>query len=432
MTTMRASRWLTAVVIGVGGLAMPALAQDRLAVGTLEVVPAGAAFGSTVGPAGALAGQLADGGRFGLLYDKLIDRATGAQIEFFRAYQLTLLVTDPARPHAFFAHRANGFAPADAVMMANLRTGAVTRLLDLPAVPVPGAIVTARFAVDAQRLVVLYPTANGGAPEWAVVDVAGATPATRRLAIPAPIAWGGTWWTISPDGTRLYRAVDDFQSSTSAIVVHDLATGAEVQRVALPFALGTDLSWNEALDAVVAARPGAGVMTFTALARDLTPLGTGVVPMASPCGAQVAISPASGRIYTFAGGGSYFSIALPATLTGARLGAAGPTDVSDVDAEAKSNCGELHLASPPGAPRRLRASVSSATASFAWENVGGASQFTLEAGIAPGRTDVSIALGPDSQWSLAGVPPGTYYVRVRGANTFGIGAASQEIPVVVP
>ena len=428
-STTRWSRWLAAVVCA-SGLAAPARAQDRLAVGGLEVVPAGSGFGSTVGPAGALAGQLADGGRFGLLYDRLIERSTGAEVEFFNTYHLSLLVTDPARPRAFFEHRANGFAPADAVMMANLRTGTVTHLLDLPAVP--GAIVTARFAVDAQRLVVLYPTANGGVPEWAVADVAAATPVVRRLAIPAPIAWGGTWWTISPDGTTLYRAVDDFQSSTSAIVVHDLATGGEVQRLALPFALGTDLSWNEALDAVVAARPGAGVMTFTALARDLTPLGTGVVPMPSPCGAQVAISPASGRIYTFAGGGSYFSMALPATLTGARLGAAGPTDVSDVDPEAKINCGGLHLASPPGTPRRLRASVVGATVSFAWENVGGASQFTVEAGLAPGPTDVSIALGPDSQWSLAGVPPGTYYVRVRGTNTFGRGAASPEIAVTVP
>lgn len=431
MTMMRARSVLAAIVCA-GLVSTTVHAQDRLAVGGLEVVPAGSGFGSTIGPAGALAGQLADGGRFGLMYDKLIDRLTGAEVEFFNAYQLSLLVTDPARPRAFFAHRAHGFAPADAVMMANLRTGVVTPLLDLPAVPVPGAIVTARFAVDAQRLVVLYPTPNGGAPEWAVVDVAAATPATRRLAIPAPIAWGGTWWTISPDGTTLYRAVDDFQSSTSAIVVHDLATGAEVQRLALPFALGTDLSWNEALDAIVAARPGAGVMTFTALARDLTPLGTGVVPQASPCGVQVAISPASGRVYTFSGGGSYFGMALPATLTGGQLGAAGPTDVADVDAEAKVNCGGLHLASPPGAPRRLSGSVAGHTVSFAWENVGGASQFTIEAGVAPGRTDVSITLGPDSQWSLAGVPSGTYYVRVRGANTVGIGAVSQEIPVVVP
>ena len=67
-----------------------------------------------------------------------------------------------------------------------------------------------------------------------------------------------------------------------------------------------------------------------------------------------------------------------------------------------------------------------------WTNVGGASRFVLEVGAAPGRTDLSVVVGPDSQASFSGVPPGTYYLRVRGANAFGGGHPSNEIRVVIP
>ena len=52
--------------------------------------------------------------------------------------------------------------------------------------------------------------------------------------------------------------------------------------------------------------------------------------------------------------------------------------------------------------------------------------------VAPGRTDLSVYLGPDSHTAFAGVPSGTYYLRLRGGNEFGGGRPSQEIRLVVP
>ena len=54
-----------------------------------------------------------------------------------------------------------------------------------------------------------------------------------------------------------------------------------------------------------------------------------------------------------------------------------------------------------------------------------------DVGLAPGRTDLSVYLGPDSHTSFAGVPSGTYYLRLRGGNEFGGGRPSAEIVMVV-
>ena len=86
----------------------------------------------------------------------------------------------------------------------------------------------------------------------------------------------------------------------------------------------------------------------------------------------------------------------------------------------------------PGAPRALTAQVSPSLLSLHWTNVGAASGFVLEVGFAPGRTDVSVFVGSSPNVAFAAVPPGIYYVRVRGGNEFGGGRPSDEIRVVVP
>lgn len=395
-------------------------------IGEWEVVAEGNGFGATVGPAGALGGLPADGGRYGLMFERVVDRVTGAEAEFWLSRGLMPIAADPVRPRAFFAQvPLNTFSGPTGVVMADLRTGVITPLVTLPA---PAVLpVVARLAVDAERLVVSYPTSARGDYAWAVADLSGGSPVVRALTLPIPMPIGGAW-ALSPDGARLYMAFTDPPSHTFALAAYDTTTGAEINRVTRPPAFGITLDWSDGLDGLIERRDE----TFTAIDRDLRVLGSVEPQSYGKCGIQVVVSPSSGRVYSFTGGGTVYGSPFSATLTGLREGSSGPADVSDVAPEVKSLCGALRVASQPGAPRRLRASVAGHTVSFAWENVGGASQFTLEAGVAPGRTDVSIALGPDSQWSLAGVPSGTYYVRVRGANTFGRGAASQEIQVVVP
>ena len=62
-----------------------------------------------------------------------------------------------------------------------------------------------------------------------------------------------------------------------------------------------------------------------------------------------------------------------------------------------------------------------------------ATRYALEAGTAPGRTDIgTVTVGPGQTLSIPSVPPGAYLVRVRAANATGVGTASNEVSVTVP
>jgi hypothetical protein len=56
----------------------------------------------------------------------------------------------------------------------------------------------------------------------------------------------------------------------------------------------------------------------------------------------------------------------------------------------------------------------------------------LVAGSGPGLSNLAqVTLGVDTQVSFAGVPPGTYFVRVHALNAAGASIASNEATVVV-
>ncbi|MGE4067780.1 MAG: hypothetical protein AB7H88_13465 [Vicinamibacterales bacterium] len=87
-------------------------------------------------------------------------------------------------------------------------------------------------------------------------------------------------------------------------------------------------------------------------------------------------------------------------------------------------------AAPP-AVGAIQTAVTGRVVSLAWPAAAGASDYVLEVGSAPGLADllVTAVAGPAL---TAGAPPGTYYVRVRGRSACGLGAASPDVPVVVP
>jgi hypothetical protein len=96
-----------------------------------------------------------------------------------------------------------------------------------------------------------------------------------------------------------------------------------------------------------------------------------------------------------------------------------------------------NVPAPPGPPANLIASVSGSTVALAWTAPSGGtlpSGYIIEAGSSPGASN--LAIYPTGSTGLAisfsGVPPGTYHVRVRGANAQGAGLASNEVVVVVP
>jgi hypothetical protein len=91
----------------------------------------------------------------------------------------------------------------------------------------------------------------------------------------------------------------------------------------------------------------------------------------------------------------------------------------------------------PGPPGGLQASLSEGRlVTFTWEPpvAGGAvASYAIEAGDAPGRSNVAVLPTADAATSFAvAAPAGRYFVRLRALNVYGAGVPSGEIEVRVP
>jgi hypothetical protein len=90
----------------------------------------------------------------------------------------------------------------------------------------------------------------------------------------------------------------------------------------------------------------------------------------------------------------------------------------------------------PGAPRNLQANVFSGGRVFlAWAAAPGAvTTYLVEVGAAPGISNLAVfdTGSATPGFNASGVPPGSYFVRVRAANGSAVGPASNEIRVDVP
>lgn len=89
----------------------------------------------------------------------------------------------------------------------------------------------------------------------------------------------------------------------------------------------------------------------------------------------------------------------------------------------------------PGPPAALTIVTNSGgTVALAWQaSLGGPTSYVIEAGTASGLADlVAVDLGSSNvSMSAGGVGAGRYFLRVRGRNRCGLGAASNEIVLVV-
>lgn len=103
---------------------------------------------------------------------------------------------------------------------------------------------------------------------------------------------------------------------------------------------------------------------------------------------------------------------------------------------AESNEVELAVGLPqlPGAPANLTHQVNAGTVTLTWQaSAGTVGGYIVEAGSQSGSANLAvIPLGNVLTLSAPGVPPGTYFVRVRGFNAAGQGPPSNETTVVVP
>jgi hypothetical protein len=88
----------------------------------------------------------------------------------------------------------------------------------------------------------------------------------------------------------------------------------------------------------------------------------------------------------------------------------------------------------PGQPQSLTASVSGRTVALSWlpPGAGGApASYVVEAGSAPGLANLATVPVIGTSFVAPGVPPGTYYVRVRAVNATGPGAPTADVTIVV-
>jgi hypothetical protein len=102
--------------------------------------------------------------------------------------------------------------------------------------------------------------------------------------------------------------------------------------------------------------------------------------------------------------------------------------------EVKLNVG--NVPEPPNAPQNFAASVSGSTVTFSWTppaatGNNAATSYVIEAGSAPGLANLATLPVTGTSRSVPGVPPGTYFVRIRARNSAGDSSASNEVTVTV-
>ena len=393
-------------------------AQDRLFLGTREIDLVGTP-GAPLGSApNDVQGKPAAGGRYLAYLSWVLDTLTGVRSDVPTG--TWILEADPSRPRAFVYDGVT-------VSVFDLETRALTPVVTA-AHPYPRGFVSASYASGTDELFVRRRGADDNSAEIAVVAVASGQ-VTRVL----PAIWEGEWdWHVTAAGDVVVAMVfGDVQGGTYTQGVHllDARTGA---RVAAHAAEVSNVLDDRRFRRTYVLGRGA----LSALDRQGHELAR--VPMPLLCYPRMAVSPHSDRLYV--------AWTTPPTPTQNYRYVLTTYDVaqgralSTVDVTAAvgleptgsfCNAPLVSVLSPPPAPEAPSATTSGPSVTIAWTATVGATSYVVEAGVAPGRADVSM---PSTGTSLTvpAVPPGRYVVRVRAVNRFGTGRASSEITVEVP
>lgn len=86
----------------------------------------------------------------------------------------------------------------------------------------------------------------------------------------------------------------------------------------------------------------------------------------------------------------------------------------------------------PATPAGFSFTVSTRTVTLTWQAAPGALEYLLEAGSAPGSSDLFSGSVGDVTALTAGVPPGRYHVRLRAQNAIGVSAPTADLIIDVP
>ena len=395
-----------------------ASAQDGLLIGG-QYISAARAFGEVLGP-GPLLGQpqLFGGGRYALIGDTVFDGRSGRAVY---ATPDLVLALDLARPR-LFERRSDG------VWIVNAETHFAYNVLAAAG----GAVRRCAFAYSAN---VLYCAMDrdDGLSDVLAVDLAIGTARTvvsLDLRHPYFLHYVAAW-LVTPDGRQIFFG-EGYRQLGWALAMIDTATGVVTHSDAPggygPYAGNVQpvsASWDDANERVIAH----GLKTLWVLDKYLRPIIAGAI-VGGEC-TDIQVSAHTGRMYAYQYGYDdttfWETLRVLDSATFAPLG--GPVFRRRPQVV---GCQLAAVLTAPGVPRHVAVSVTGRSVSLAWTNVGAASHFVLDVGVGPGRTDASVFLGPDSHATFDNVPPGTYYLRLRGGNEFGGGRPSTEVQVVVP
>ncbi len=89
-------------------------------------------------------------------------------------------------------------------------------------------------------------------------------------------------------------------------------------------------------------------------------------------------------------------------------------------------------ASVPAAPTNFRVVMNGSTGVFSWtapgsNTTGAATSYIIDGGFSPGATAISVPAGTGTSFTIPGIPPGTFYIRVRAINAAGSSPPSNEL-----
>jgi hypothetical protein len=238
----------------------------------------------------------------------------------------------------------------------------------------------------------------------------------------APGSWTSTsrtfQMTLTPEAGQvgaavlMFRADDGGTPATAAVAFNVTATTAAPDA---PTALSTTVTGTSVAFSWTPAMTGTAPTSFT-LEIGSHP-GTTTLPTQSVLWPQTTLT-----------------LVLPAGTYYARVRA-----VNGIGASVPSPEVTVLVSEPspiPGPPGNFAATVSGRTVSFSWtaSTLGAAAtSYTIEAGSAPGLSNLArlVTGTPNTSFSVANVPAGTYWVRARGSNAAGAGAPSQDVAIVM-
>jgi hypothetical protein len=92
---------------------------------------------------------------------------------------------------------------------------------------------------------------------------------------------------------------------------------------------------------------------------------------------------------------------------------------------------QVFLVPAPAAPASVAARVTGGGVDVAWSPVSTATHYVIEGGTAPGLANLGAVNLGEPAFSVTGVPPGRYFVRVRAVGVGGQGPRSADVEIVV-